>query len=873
MADESVSLSGSEADEVLVTETQSPGKHSRLHEREQLQELNGRLALFMDRIQCVRDQNDDLRGDLERGKETHRREMETHRSLFERELSEARKLLDETAREKARFELAASRNSSLASDAKTRLDEEAESRSKLERLLGDSERELQKSRQHFGDLLKEQTKLEEKVKQLSSDSDAFQEQAESARTNLESEMVARVNAQNNCQSLHEEIAFTLSVHNQEKEDLHSRLMNLEKEYSALKGSFEKELEQRVALSLAIGRDEQEKESDRIRAELDQLYMSKLKDATDRHDRDIASLNKLAESNLDLSNKNYQLNEENAALSAKIAQLSKQLDNREYERLRDREHYRVENERLQKELEVLQRELSSKLTEFADLMDVNIRLDKEISRYHRLLHEQEKKVGLDGSLYLRSAPTSAQKASTYSTSSPFGRPPPPPISTLPPRCSSADLQQPPPLPPRRTSASEDSGDEAAANAETGAPLMSASSLVSFLTGIGRKRRRATGHTASDPNNDECASTEHDGSSAGKPSLPPIEIEVCSQGHFVKLKSNSTEEIPLAGWRLERRLEKKTLVYRFSKNAVLQSNLPVTVWSSGAGPMQRTASDYVSRHVTSWGDNAQYPVNAIDFESVVRASTAGVDAALKQDASPTASPSKKRCQNRASTPMDSVTTTSGGADAVGLNSFAESARSDRMSVSEDEAASASVAQTVTVDTESVSEESTSHRHRVTRSATKNSKGSSKVARLRARSKSPGRRILAKSLSTVAAAAAAASSSVAAASASVETVSENESNADTQSSNEGTVDDSSSAKYSQRSSAGSTTLSAAFSVRRKVQSSSSTSNITTSSVDVKGISTSQSTTHASVSEAARHVSAFSNEELFHDQGDPGKENCVIC
>lgn len=39
---------------------------------------------------------------------------------------------------------------------------------------------------------------------------------------------------------------------------------------------------------------------------------------DRHDRDIASLNNLAESNLDLSNKNHQLNEENAALSAKVS---------------------------------------------------------------------------------------------------------------------------------------------------------------------------------------------------------------------------------------------------------------------------------------------------------------------------------------------------------------------------------------------------------------------------------------------------------------------------------------------------------------------------------------------------------------------------
>ena len=108
----------SNCEEEVTMEIHSPGKATRLHEKEQLQDLNGRLAVFMDRIQFVREQNDDLRLELERCKDTHRREMSSHRSLFEKELSEARKLLDETAREKAKFELAASRNSALSADAK-----------------------------------------------------------------------------------------------------------------------------------------------------------------------------------------------------------------------------------------------------------------------------------------------------------------------------------------------------------------------------------------------------------------------------------------------------------------------------------------------------------------------------------------------------------------------------------------------------------------------------------------------------------------------------------------------------------------------------------------------------------------------------------
>lgn len=83
----------------------SPTRHSRLFEKAELQSLNDRLATYIDRVRSLEQENARLQVQVQTTQETVTREVTNIKSMYEHELSDARKLLDETAREKARLEI------------------------------------------------------------------------------------------------------------------------------------------------------------------------------------------------------------------------------------------------------------------------------------------------------------------------------------------------------------------------------------------------------------------------------------------------------------------------------------------------------------------------------------------------------------------------------------------------------------------------------------------------------------------------------------------------------------------------------------------------------------------------------------------------
>lgn len=83
----------------------SPPRSSRLQEKEDLQHLNDRLACYIDRMRNLENENNVLTQEVQVAKETVNREVSNMKSIFEKELGAARKLLDETAKEKAKLEI------------------------------------------------------------------------------------------------------------------------------------------------------------------------------------------------------------------------------------------------------------------------------------------------------------------------------------------------------------------------------------------------------------------------------------------------------------------------------------------------------------------------------------------------------------------------------------------------------------------------------------------------------------------------------------------------------------------------------------------------------------------------------------------------
>lgn len=85
----------------------SPGRLSRIQEKTELQNLNDRLAAYIERVRSLETENSKLRIQIQKSMES--REIHTIKTMYEGELHDTRQTLDSIAKEKAQLELELSR--------------------------------------------------------------------------------------------------------------------------------------------------------------------------------------------------------------------------------------------------------------------------------------------------------------------------------------------------------------------------------------------------------------------------------------------------------------------------------------------------------------------------------------------------------------------------------------------------------------------------------------------------------------------------------------------------------------------------------------------------------------------------------------------
>ena len=96
----------------------SPSRASRLQEKEELKGLNTRLVNYIGRVKQLKQENHKLMAEVTTSKEVTIKEVDGIKEMYETELSDARKILDQTAKDKAREQLAASKSAAELDEAK-----------------------------------------------------------------------------------------------------------------------------------------------------------------------------------------------------------------------------------------------------------------------------------------------------------------------------------------------------------------------------------------------------------------------------------------------------------------------------------------------------------------------------------------------------------------------------------------------------------------------------------------------------------------------------------------------------------------------------------------------------------------------------------
>ena len=91
-----------------------------MQEKEDLVNLNDRLAAYIDRVRFLEAENSRLNVQVRSTEEIVKREVTNVKSLYENELADARKLLDEMAKEKAKLLLEVSKYKSESEEYQTK---------------------------------------------------------------------------------------------------------------------------------------------------------------------------------------------------------------------------------------------------------------------------------------------------------------------------------------------------------------------------------------------------------------------------------------------------------------------------------------------------------------------------------------------------------------------------------------------------------------------------------------------------------------------------------------------------------------------------------------------------------------------------------